>query len=102
MENIITIAALVLLALGSLLLLGRQGVLRFALRLLPNMILEAEETLGAGTGAQKKETVLAELQKALPVPLRPLLSQKLAEVLLEEVLAALRELGEIADKEDAV
>lgn len=100
MENIITITALVLLALGSLLLLGRQGVLRLALRLLPDLILDAEKALGAGTGEQKKEAVLAQLQSALPAFLRPLLSREAASRLLEEVLAALRELGELTDKEE--
>ena len=101
MENFITAAALLLFVLASLFLLGKQGVLRFALRLLPDLIMEAEKAFGAGTGEQKKETVLAKLQKALPAPLRPLLSQKSASALLEEVLTALRELGEIADREDA-
>ena len=101
MENIITVAAFLLLVLVSLVLLGKQGALQFALRLLPDLIMEAEKAFGAGTGEQKKETVLAKLQKALPAPLRPLLSQKNASALLEEVLAALRELGELADREDA-
>lgn len=101
MENIITVAAIILLALGSLLLLGRQGVWRFALRLLPDLIVEAEKNFGSGMGEAKMASVLAKLQNALPAFLRPFLTKERAAALAEEVLSALRELGEIADREDA-
>ena len=102
MENIIITLALILLGVGAALLLGHRGVLRLAIRLLPDLILEAEERLGAGTGEAKKESVLCKLQEALPAFLRPLLTRERAEALLEEVLTALRELGVFSDGEGEV
>lgn len=101
MENFMIILALVLLAVGAALLLGREGVLRFALQLLPSLIEEAEEALGQGKGAEKKAAVLAKIREALPPPLRFLFSEERVGGLLEEVLAAMRELGEITDKEES-
>ena len=101
MDNIITVAAIIFLALGSLLLLCRQGIWNFALRILPDLIVEAEKSFGAGKGEEKLASVLSKLQNALPAFLRPLLTKERAQALAEEVLSALRELGEITDREDA-
>ena len=102
MENLIIILALILLFGAAALLLGREGVRSFALRLLPALIAEAEEAFGSGTGKEKRASVLAKIREALHAPLRPLFSEESVGALLEEVLDAMRELGELPDKEDGV
>lgn len=101
MENIIITAALVLLTVGAALLLGKEGVFRFALRILPELIREAEVAFGSGAGAEKKASVLAKIKEALPAPLRFLFSADRIGALLEEVLAAMRELGELPEEDNA-
>ena len=99
MENIIITAALVLLCAATAVLLGRQGLLRFALRLLPDLIREAEKAFGAGEGSEKKNSVLAKWESAVPAPLRFLLSRDRVSLLIEELLSAMRR-EENEDKEE--
>lgn len=101
METIITVAGAILLAAITALLLGRRGVRELALRLLPSLILEAEAAFGAQKGHEKLREVLSRFRAALPPLLRPLFAEERVRAWVEELITAMRAVGELhAVKED--
>lgn len=85
-ENIDNIL-LIIGGLVSLCLLVKRGETKILKQILFNLVTEAEQIYGEGTGSLKYATVVDWLYERIPAPLKTLYSAKDIEKLIENALA---------------